>query len=404
MTGSRYIKGSVQGSLGGRYELTISELTLYFALVIHLAIAVFYPVYSGLIGSFPLLLGICSVVFVFEIGICEVDLLETVSVIAFLLFSMLSITINHSGMGVLIQFIWPLVLILFFRHAELTDRHTIRISLLMLITWIIGIASTARYTDAYFRGFHSNGFLPEGINPNTAAFIITVTCFFITIWSERTQYSIPTKVFLYTLTAFAVYHTRSRSSLIAFVIVVLTEIFLKKKISHSKAIAIILAISIVLIGTAFPFVYVNVYQDKTVETDVEIMGKNVFSGREDIWIHVQNYLRANKSAYLWGIGYNTDLYSRGSFNLHNAYLQLFAQYGALVLILYMIYILYLISKWFGTRRCISDQQFACYKVVLFILIVSVSETILSYTPFLIYLSMALGIGCRMAGEVQSHDP
>ena len=43
---------------------------------------------------------------------------------------------------------------------------------------------------------------------------------------------------------------------------------------------------------------------------------------------------------------------------------------------------------------ISDLQFKCYQIVVYVLIVGFGEGVLTYLPNMIFIAMAIGIGNR----------
>ena len=78
---------------------------------------------------------------------------------------------------------------------------------------------------------------------------------------------------------------------------------------------------------------------------------------------------------------------------------IFAQYGLPTLLVYLAYIIYSLAGMYGKSGQISDLQFKCYQILLYVLIMGFGETVLSYLPNLIFIAMAIGIGCRERLEV-----
>ena len=386
-----YVSGDI--SSNNRKVFFPSEIIFYLALILNIAFSVFYLVYSALHEYYAYIVFINA----FLIFACGKKLrysgIKTLGMVAFIGMNIVAILVNGSGLGVLIQIIWPLCIIYMFKNFRLPDAYIGRINVLMMTGWILSVISSLRYTDAYFEAFEKNAEV-MGVNPNTIAIIIVTTCLFLGLYIDGKSKSKLWKIIVYLVSFVALYWTRARTSLVAFFAILIVGLLLKKKIEKSKKLALLLVALIIAAGIIFPFIYVGLYTKGVITYDTLFLRKRVFTGRQYIWVNLWNYLQENHSAFIWGVGYNTELDSRGTFNLHNAYLMILAQYGLPTLILYLAYIFYSAAGIYGKSERISDLQFKCYQILLFVLIGGFGETILSYLPNLIFIAMAIGIGCR----------
>ena len=180
--------------------------------------------------------------------------------------------------------------------------------------------------------------------------------------------------------------------MIAYMLVLVLGMFVNKTIRKSRKIGMLIVVTVVAVGIVFPLIYTMLYFYDVISYHTLFMGKRIFTGRQYIWLNLYEYLQVHTEAYLIGVGYNTELFSRGTFNLHNAYLMIFAQYGIPFLLVFLRYIYCSIKKMYDNVGQISDLQFKCYQV--YTLLVGVTETILSYLPNMIFIAMAIGIGIR----------
>lgn len=390
-TGKAYVSGDISGN--HRRIFSPSEIIFYLVLIIDVAFSVFYPVYSVLHEYYAHIITI----FICLLFACGKKLkysgIMTIRIVAFIEMNVLAILMNGSGMGVLIQIIWPLCVIYMFKNFHISGAYIGRINVLMLVGWMLAVIGSLSYTDAYFEAFEKNIEI-KGINPNTIAIIIVTTCLFLGLYIDSKSKSRFRKALVYLVSFAALYRTRARTSLIAFLAILIVELILKTKIEKSKKQALLLVTLIIAAGIIFPFVYVGLYTKGIITYNTFFFGKRVFTGRQYIWANLWDYLQQNHIAFIWGVGYNTELYSRGTFNLHNAYLMIFAQYGLPTLLVYLAYIIHSVAGMFGKLGQISDLQFKCYQILLYVLIVGFGETVLSYLPNLIFIAMAIGIGCR----------
>lgn len=394
-TGKAYVSGDISGN--HRRMFSPSEIIFYLVLIVDIAYSVFYPVYSALHEYYAYIIAI----FAFLIFACGKKLtyngITTMGMVAFIGMNVFAILMNGSGMGVLIQIIWPLCIIYMFKNFHIPGAYIGRVNVLMMAGWLLAVVGSLSYTDAYFEAFEKNIEI-EGINPNTIAIIIATTCLFIGLYIDSKSKSRFRKAPVYLVSFAALYRTRARTSLVAFLAILIVELILKKKIEKSKKLALLLVTLIIAAGIIFPLVYVGLYTKGIITYDTLFLGKRVFSGRQYIWANLLHYLQQNHSAFIWGVGYNTELYSRGTFNLHNAYLMIFAQYGLPTLLVYLAYIFHAAASMYGKSGQISDLQFKCYQILIYVLIVGYGECVLSYLPNMFFIAMAIGIGIREKSE------
>ena len=381
----------------GLSSLTAVEAILYLALIINLLYSLFYPVYTALHGVYHIIvLAFAMIMFAIELKV-KVKLNTAFILTVFIGLTVAAILINHSGLGLVINIIWPLTIIYVFRNCKFSSNYLNKINLLMLIGWLIALLATFTYNEQFFANFEA-GIEMEGVNPNTMAIIIVFTALFLELYIDSTSKSKILKILIYFMSFAALYRTRSRTSLVAFAVILLLEFLLKGKIRESKKFGMLIPITIITAGIVFPFVYTLLFTQGIVSYHTLFLGKRIFTGRQYIWLNLWEYLQQNKNAFIWGVGYNTELYSRGTFNLHNAYLSIFAQYGIPLFIFYIWYILRSFSGMFNRFGRITDLQFKCYQILVYVLIVGFGEGVLSYLPNMIFIAMAIGIGIREKSE------
>lgn len=382
----------------GLNTFTLTELFLYLAIIINLFYSLFYPVYTALHGVYHIIIFVLTVlVFISELRV-KVNLNNTIILAVFIGLTVTAIIMNKSGLGLIVNILWPLTIIYIFKNSKLSPSYINKINILMLAGWIVALLATFTYNEQFFANLEA-GIGPEGINPNTMAIIIVFTSLFVQLYIDSTSKSKLIKAAIYIVSFLALYRTRSRTSLIAFALVLLMDFVAKKKILKNKKLGMIVPIFIIVAGVIFPFVYTMLFTRGIVSYHTLFLGKRIFTGRQYIWLNLWEYLQQHKNALLWGVGYNTDLYSRGTFNLHNAYLSIFAQYGITLFIFYIWYIIRSFSGIYNRMGHISDLQFKCYQILIYVLIVGFGEGVLSYLPNMIFIAMAIGIGNREKVEV-----
>ena len=372
---------------------TLTELVFYFSLILNLLYSLYYPVYSALHDYYHIIILALTVLMYMSEFRIKVNISKTIILSAFLVLTIAAILINHSGLGLVITIICPLTIIYIFKNSQLNPLYINRIYILMLFGWIIAFFATFSYNARFFEDLET-GIEVDGVNPNTIAIIIVFAALFLELYIDSTSKNRFFKTVIYIVSFYALYRTKSRTSLIAFAIILLIEFLIKKKILTSKKIGILIPVVVIIAGIIFPFIYTMLYTQGVTSYHTVILGKRVFTGRQYIWLNLWEYLQQNKNAYLWGVGYNTELYSRGTFNMHNAYLAIFAQYGIPIFICFIWFIIRSFSGMYNKNGKISDVQFKCYQILLYALIVGFGEGILTYLPNMIFIAMAIGIGFK----------
>lgn len=372
---------------------TPTEVLLYFSLILNLIYSLSYPAYTVLHSCYHLIIfGVTVLLFVCEFKI-RVNLLKAFGLALFLLMSITAILINNSGLGLIILIVWPLVIIYVFKNHSFSANYMDRINSLMLIGWLFAAVTTLKYNAQFFKNFEGQLEFEE-INPNTIAIIITFTSLFLALYIDHTSKSKFLKTIVYVISLAALYRTSARASFIAYLAVLLLGVFGKNLIKRSKKTAILITAAIVTVGIAFPFVYTLLFSKGIISYHTLFLGKRVFTGRQYIWLNLWEYLQTHKDAYIWGVGYTTELYSKGTFNMHNAFIMIFAQYGIPIFLIYLWFIFRVVHRLYHNKKCISDVQFKCFQILIYVLIVGFGETILTYLPNLIFIAMAIGIGSR----------
>ena len=377
----------------GINTLTMTEFFLYLALIINLLYSLFYPVYTALHAIFHfIVLAFAVGIFAAELRI-KVNLKKVIALTVFVGLTVAAILINHSGLGLVINILWPLTIIYIFKNSRLSSSYINKITVLMLVGWIIALLATVTYNEQFFANFEA-GIVPENVNPNTMAIIIVFTSLFLQLYIDSASKNKRVKIAIYLVSFAALYRTRSRTSLVAFAVILLMEIIAKKKIKNSKVMGMVIPVAVIIAGIVFPFVYTLLFTRGIISYHTLFLGKRIYTGRQYIWLNLWEYLLQHKNAFLWGVGYNTELYSRGTFNLHNAYLSIFAQYGIPLFLFQIWYILRSFNGMYNKYGQISDLQFKCYQILVYVLIVGFGEGVLSYLPNMIFIAMAIGIGSR----------
>ena len=379
-------------------EISLSELLFYAAVIINVGCSSSYSLYSILSSRLTMMSMLLAAGIIVASGATiELDVKAVIALILFIGISMLVILVNHSGFGVLLFSLWPLVIIFVLMNLPMSPFYLDILGLIMAATWAYGFVQSSRYSSYYFSNMLM--MVREGtINPNTTAALTAMASLYVGMFLVKNRFSKAWLILVYGLSLGVIYRTRSRGVLIAYFAVLAVELLFKRLITRCREFALFVLSAAILSGLLFPVLYVYLYKQGIITYEMELNGKSLLTGRQFIWLNLWSYLKGHKSAFIWGVGYNTTIYANGSFNLHNAYLQLFAQFGTLIFAIFLWFILWSVYRMYAGRGLISEVQFKCYEVVLLVLLIGLEETILTYFPFELFYAAALGIGIRESLE------
>lgn len=300
---------------------------------------------------------------------------------ALLIFSSVFILyMNGSGFGNVIYFAWPFAVSMVVSKDFLKERYIRCISRVALLFWVILSVKASFFYASYVLG-------DDVINPNTTALLLVYLYFLSDCGNRRARFSTFFRCAKAAITLFGIVQCHSRASLIAFVFLVVSRGFLRRHVFPSKARTTLLVLAVIAVGAFFPFLYIFLSQ-KISRGTIYFDGKDIFTGREFIWMKAIDYVRQNPSSWLIGTGYNETFYS--SFNLHNAYWQMFALYGLPMACLYFMLILKIIRNSYKKENRGKLDEIAMLMILAY-LIVGYFEVTLEGPFWLLFFGLSLGV-------------
>ncbi len=302
-------------------------------------------------------------------------------------FASLSLAVNHSGIGNLLQIIFILSLIIIFQNKSIDYtflNYISRISDFFIIVLSLKSLFVYDLNDLF-------SFIMKGeINPNTTAEVLIFLYLFACL--ERRGH-IRCRMFLRTaITVMALVFCQSRVGILSFFIVLVCVFLFRNNICNSKKIMTGMLTGIIVVGVTLPILYVLLFSFADLQS-VTFFGKYLFTGRQWIWMNFFEYLGHNPQAWIFGSGTLTSFYvvdGNGYFNMHNAYLALFATFGLAATVTYIWLIISVILRAYKGRK-ISQEKFYTAMVMIVSLVNGIAETTLSYLPMLVFPGLALVI-------------
>ncbi len=215
--------------------------------------------------------------------------------------------------GMLVVIMVPVSLYVF-------NRITFTRKQIQIIQWMLSLA---------FIGYVLLSFVFRSrLNPNQVGFTYLILFLDIFICAYTNGKGSSNKVFYITLgliTFLLILFTRSRTSLLVFLMIPVAFFFRKKVKNMGLILWVILILYLV-----YPFVYCLLAGDTALRAshDTMMMDQDIFSGREIIWSYVITEL-TNPSVFWFG-GIDTEWWGK---SMHNSAIDIIARYGIPTLIM-----------------------------------------------------------------------
>lgn len=256
----------------------------------------------------------------------------------FLLFAVILISLvmslmyTQGGIGSAIAFIIPFLFLWGLQSISLTssDEKIIRILSMFMVYFLFARSFSYDLNWWYDRD--------TIINPNTLAqFSVFAYTYFAAFYNPKKKIRKVLSFVLLIMSIFSCINYSSRGSLGAIIAYMLVSMLINK---INKKQIIIYFIILVVLSTLFPFVYIYLYENNETAT---ILGKSLFTGREEIWGALLKKLNENPLNWFLGLGSNVNI-GKDVLNVHNTPFSIIVDFGILGFILYYCYILYIIVK------------------------------------------------------------
>ncbi len=285
-----------------------------------------------------------------------------------LLFCFFGYIQNNVSLGNVLTMICSVLYLYYFRKCSIVDKNVLL--LICIITSICYVYISISVVDS----FYSNS---TYLNPNAVAQVLFFLLIIINHLLSMSNNNKKIMILLSILILVGIYNCESRSVLIFSLFYLFVTFILKKmhsKESSKKKEKIIYWI-IVIIGLIVPYILVTMYTNSFTST-FSLFGKNLYSGREKIWIIVLDRLSSVRNIFL-GIPTNEYYGAMFTSNLHNIFLTILANYG---IIYFFIYFYYLFKNYEILIENRANNIFL-YMGIIFVLLVGSMENILFSTEF-----------------------
>lgn len=217
----------------------------------------------------------------------------------------------------------------------ISDKFMNIIPFMALILILTFFSQSFGYYDTFFNTLSPAG--SSGLNSPNGMGLIVLTCFMIFDRSKLIR-NVPVRIIIFPMVIISLLNYGSRAALICLALYLI--LITTKQIKHMR-IRKTLFVIVVLVGLVFPPLYAYTYSNtNSVESSAQLLGKDVYSGRQEIWSEVLQ----DKQSIFTGTQSTELLESFPSESLHNIYMELSYKLGYPFLLLFLLIIYFCIIK------------------------------------------------------------
>ena len=335
-----------------------------------------------------ILLAVSMIAFVFFLFIKRKHDISLVVVLGLVAFSLIFITASLNSFSYLQYTKWLIFVIsLFFYYimfksdiplAEGNYRLLYLATIVQIVLFVMDLFNASAYTTMESGTFFISCF----DNKNATAMHLLTLCCIMILFAQRAKTKKGKLRAIIPLAAFGVcvyllILTGSRSSLVGAIFIIPFYFLPKLKRIVSKPVIFLFLI--------FPFVFAAVYVAlyQAGYQDLQLFGRALFNGREDLWIQV-----FNGNFFDWTFG----MYSQFArpdgmpFQLHNGTIDLIGTYGLIITVVFLGMIYKMLAWLYSSKSEINRMIVIC---VCALILQSVGEAALFNGTRVVYICMIL---------------
>lgn len=306
------------------------------------------------------------------------------------IYYIVALKINNGGIGSAFTFVVPIIMLFAFERASFTLFHEKIIKGMCIVLLIFSFIQSYIYaSDWWYFRFNA-------INPNTMGMY---TEFAIMCWlafSDIRLEKLITALILLTIAIVTLINFEARAGLLIVFVYIFGIMFPQRAVTKKSILFFMIASTI--LGLAIPFIYISLFRNGV---QYEILGKNLYTGRENIWLNMMEKLSMNKNAWLFGLGSKTTFYYDHYTNIHNNFFAVIVDFGIIGFVLFYGMLLKQVFsiKHFENRKiCKLVIMFICYTFVLGMTEVTTLFSVIYPLAFL-GLGWAISINNSMEGKM-----
>lgn len=297
-----------------------------------------FDIYESIFYYGNLLILIAVFVFL-RTKITKEEIINIMFMLIILIYSTFTLFITKGGFGSVITLLYSYFLLLNLYKFKYDNKNIKR---LLIVLILVNFYWAYNSTDYYIK---SKFYREEYINSNTVGMLLMYTAIYIKIFLKKLNaksYKFLV-MFIYIISLWSIINVQSRGALISLIAFIVLDNLTPKKIWKYRKNTLFVFVTIIFLGTIFPFLYINMYLSGK-DFLIPFVKKSLYTGRESIWVNFINLMGKKPISWLFGLGSRVNLWDYGSLNLHNNYLAIIANFGIIGYILYYYFIILQINN------------------------------------------------------------
>ena len=320
-------------------------------------------------------------------------------VIMFIVYMALSFYFRRSFEG-FVPLMYSFMFCFMIANINLEEKVLKRLYITMLVVFLLWIVRIYNYYGYFMVSIYDLGKV-NTLNSNLVGMIILLLTILLCALSDKLGIKKNVQLIICVMGIWGIWNAATRGSLMAFLVFLLLNYCIPKRIFRQKSVMLLLYSTIFMVGFIFPIVYVYISKIG-VGLNSFLNMKGLFSGRQLVWDECFYLLKQSMRNLLFGIGnYNGNemLYLSADGNsMHNWYLKMIYSFGLIGISLYFIFIFLMIRNVYKNK--VSNVQITFLLGFMAILVNGYFENMLnSYIlSCLVYLVLMLAFNPVMYNQ------
>jgi hypothetical protein len=304
----------------------------------------------------------------------------------FISYGLFTLFITDGSFGSVITPAYGILIFWVISRCDFDTKHIRPLFVIMLFVFFYWVVKSF----GYFNQFILNR--SEYINTNTVAMLLLYLVIYSSIFSDylNIKFSRILKFILVVLGFWGIYNMQSRGALIGLVAFSILYHLVPKRFWNNKKRVLLTVITVMIIGSIFPYIYTRLYLNG-VSFTLPLINKDFYTGRELIWQNFFSAIGSSGVSVLFGLGSDAELWTGHTLNIHNNYLAVISNFGIIGFFAYYIFVISQIGSVYKNKKTISEYQANLIIGFLCVLILGAYEVSTLWFMMLFFNFLFLGL-------------
>ena len=359
------------------------EFVLCLVYLINALVLYFPKIYDAIYPFYDYISIVLILISLFASRILEIRKSSVLLMILIVIAGLLCARFSMLPLGDAFSVIWFCTLFFTFSQFMVSDAERKLFFGVNFFLWLYLIIYAVIYHNRFGQMFNYVTY-NDTLNPNTVASGIIQFNVLMGVYL-RAKKKVKLEGIFFIISIIGILLCDARSSIVFYLASILICLIGEKKKKNKVRFLKVCVIAIIILGFVFPLAWsmtASAYNTSTM-----FLGKRLFTGRERIWANFFNFLSQHKDSFFWGTGKNKELFWYNVFNLHNSYLQFFAQFGLIASVLFWGFIYFKMTCY---PDCLLQKLHGYNIFMIYSLLLGIMETNFTYMLSIPFICYSLG--------------